>query len=107
MAVERPDTDAGLPGNLAHRHVHALGEVADVHELFALECVHDLLVELRVDLAAVQHRTLAALGRRHDAEEELAQGPAREVRALVVEQDHLVGRLRCGATLPEEEHNSE
>src|ERR1700730_13400389 len=74
-----------LPGD-----VDALAEVAHVHQFLALERLDDLLVEHLADLATVQQRSLALILGRDHTEEKLAKRPAGEVRALVVEEDHLV-----------------
>src|SRR6185436_6984885 len=69
------------------------GEVADVDEALLGEAVTELRIELPVDLTIVEHRRLAARLRRDYPEEELPHRPARQVRALAVEEDRLVGRI--------------
>src|ERR1700722_18487306 len=82
------------------RHIHALGEVANVHQILALELLHDLFVELLVDLATVQEGGLTLFLRGHHTEEELTQRPAGKVRALVVKEDRLVRRVGRGVVDP-------
>src|SRR5215218_1657759 len=77
-------------------HVYAVGEVADVHQPLLGELRDDAWVKKLVDLAAVDDGRLAAARGGLRAEEPLLERPAPQVRALVVEEDGLVGRVGRG-----------
>src|SRR5438105_12565035 len=59
------------------RDVESRSEVADVHQSLALELVQEVRIEPFGDEPAIQERRLAAVLGGDDAEEELAERPAR------------------------------
>ena len=80
-----------LPADVESRR-----EITHVHQALFFEFLQDLRIHLARDFAAIRDRCGPALLRRQRAVEINLLRPARHVRALIMIENHFVGRVRSG-----------